>query len=250
MPGCGWSSSWANRGAWSLAPKIMMPRSAAASAISRTVLSAWPQRTLWECRSSKGVPQSPGAGRPVRQHDTVQPGMQALMNGPVIIRASESHLERKMNVTIIGTGYVGITTGLSLAYLGHDVTCIDKNPDIIARLRRGEATIHEPGLEELLAATSARFEQDIPLLEGRGVVVIAVGTPTKENGDADMRYVDAAAREVAERIQPGAELVVVNKSTVPIGSARHVEAIIERTLNERGVEADVYVASNPEFLAG
>lgn len=154
-----------------------------------------------------------------------------------------------MNVTIIGTGYVGITTGLSLSYLGHNVTCVDKNPAIVERLRRGEATIHEPGLEELLAVTSARFEQDIPVLEGRGVVVIAVGTPTKENGDADMRYVDAAAREVAEQIQPGAELVVVNKSTVPIGSARHVEAIIERTLADRGVEARVYVASNPEFLA-
>src|SRR5690606_25845161 len=80
-------------------------------------------------------------------------------------------------------------------------------------------------------------------------VLIAVGTPTKNNGDADLQYVDAAAREVAEKIAPGAELVVVNKSTVPIGSARHVEGIIHRALEARGVEADVWVASNPEFLA-
>lgn len=154
-----------------------------------------------------------------------------------------------MNVTIIGTGYVGLTTGLSLSYLGHDVTCVDKNPDIVERLKRAEPTIHEAGLKELLEVTEARFQTDIPELKGRGVVIIAVGTPTKGNGDADMQYVDAAATEVAERIQPGAELVVVNKSTVPIGSARHVESIIERNLQKRGVEATVYVASNPEFLA-
>ncbi len=154
-----------------------------------------------------------------------------------------------MNVTIIGTGYVGLTTGLSLGYLGHDVTCVDKNPSIVERLKRGEATIHEDGLEELLAVTPARFQTDIPKLKGRGVVIIAVGTPTKGNGDADLQFVDAAANEVAEQIQAGAELVVVNKSTVPIGSARHVETIIRRVLERRRVEATVHVASNPEFLA-
>lgn len=155
-----------------------------------------------------------------------------------------------MNATIIGTGYVGLTTGLALAYIGHQVTCIDKNPDIIRKLARGEATIHEPGLEELLNKGKQRlsYRQDIPELTD-GVVIIAVGTPTKANGDADLRYVDAAAKEVAERIQPGATLVVVNKSTVPIGSARHVTGIIERTLAERKVDARVWVASNPEFLA-
>ncbi|MEM6427781.1 MAG: UDP-glucose/GDP-mannose dehydrogenase family protein [Deinococcota bacterium] len=155
-----------------------------------------------------------------------------------------------MNATIIGTGYVGLTTGLALAYIGHQVTCIDKNPDIIRKLARGEATIHEPGLEELLDKGKQRlsYRQDIPELT-EGVVIIAVGTPTKANGDADLRYVDAAAKEVAERIQPGATLVVVNKSTVPIGSARHVTGIIERTLAERKVDARVWVASNPEFLA-
>jgi UDPglucose 6-dehydrogenase len=155
-----------------------------------------------------------------------------------------------MNATIIGTGYVGLTTGLALAYIGHQVTCIDKNPDIIRKLEQGQPTIHEPGLEELLDKGKQRlsYRQDIPELS-EGVIIIAVGTPTKANGDADLRYVDAAAKEVAERIQPGATLVVVNKSTVPIGSARHVTGIIERTLAERKVDARVWVASNPEFLA-
>lgn len=156
-----------------------------------------------------------------------------------------------MNVTIIGTGYVGLTTGVALAYLGHNVTCVDKNPAIVDTLSSGRSTIHEPGLEELLhaAGNRLRFQTDIPTLKGTGVVLIAVGTPTKQNGDADLQYVDAAAREVAQCIAPGAQFVVVNKSTVPIGSARHVEGIIHRELKAREVEADIWVASNPEFLA-
>jgi UDPglucose 6-dehydrogenase len=155
-----------------------------------------------------------------------------------------------MKATIIGTGYVGLTTGVALAYLGHQVTCVDKNPDIVNTLKQGKATIHEPGLETLLEQSVSRItvRQDIPELSS-GVVIIAVGTPTKANGDADLRYVDAAAKEVAERIQADATLVVVNKSTVPIGSARHVKGIIERTLAAREVSARVWIASNPEFLA-
>lgn len=156
-----------------------------------------------------------------------------------------------MKTVIIGTGYVGLTTGVALAYVGHDVTCVDLDPGIVERLSRGEATIHEPGLEELLhlAQDHLTFTTDLPDLSEETVVVIAVGTPPKENGDADMAYVDVAARQIAERIQPGADLVVVNKSTVPIGSARHVDGIVRRVLRERGVEATVAVASNPEFLA-
>jgi UDPglucose 6-dehydrogenase len=161
-----------------------------------------------------------------------------------------------MNVTIIGTGYVGLTTGLALAYLGHDVTCVDVKPDVVERLRAGTPTIFEPGLAELLAQVRdrTRFQTTIPPLKGRGVVLIAVGTPTRDDGDADLQYVDQAARDVAAAIQGGAELVVVNKSTVPIGSARHVDGIIRRELDTRGengeaVEARVAVASNPEFLA-
>ena len=156
-----------------------------------------------------------------------------------------------MKVTIIGTGYVGLTTGTALAYLGHDVTFIDKNEAIIEKLEAGVPTIHEDGLAEIMAAgkRNSIFRADIPDLSGTGVVMIAVGTPSKENGDADLSYVDAAATELADRVQPGARLVVVNKSTVPVGSARHVEGIISRRLNSRGVEAEVHVVSNPEFLA-
>ena len=156
-----------------------------------------------------------------------------------------------MNVTIIGTGYVGLTTGLALSYLGHNVTCVDVKPAVVERLRAGEATIYERGLPELLAEVKdhTRFQTGIPHLKGRGVVMIAVGTPTRADGDADLQYVDQAARDVAAAIQDGADLVVVNKSTVPIGSARHVEGIIQRALAERGVDARVAVASNPEFLA-
>jgi UDPglucose 6-dehydrogenase len=156
-----------------------------------------------------------------------------------------------MNVTIIGTGYVGLTTGVALGFLGHKVTCVDKNPAIVEKLQKGKVTIHEPGLEELLrlAMPNLSFRTTIPQLKGRGVVLIAVGTPTKANGDADLQYVDAAAKEVAACIQEGAELVVVNKSTVPIGSAQHVQGIIQRSLGANGVKANVWVASNPEFLA-
>lgn len=156
-----------------------------------------------------------------------------------------------MNITIIGTGYVGLTTGVALAYLGHDVTCVDKNPTIVETLEDGQPTIHEHGLDELLERSKSRlrFSTRIPKLSGRGVVLIAVGTPTKHNGDADLQFVDAAAQEVAECIAPGAELVIVNKSTVPIGSAKHVEGIVCRSLAARGIEASVWVASNPEFLA-
>src|SRR5690625_6700885 len=102
-----------------------------------------------------------------------------------------------MNVTIIGTGYVGLTTRLSLSYLGHDVTCVDKKPEIVERLKLGEATINEAGLTELLAEKNASFRTDIPELRGRGVVIFSVGAPMMGIGDADMQYVDAVATEVA-----------------------------------------------------
>ncbi len=156
-----------------------------------------------------------------------------------------------MNVTIIGTGYVGLTTGVALAYLGHDVTCVDKKPDVVERLQSGRPTIHEPGLDDLMNASRRRlrFTTELPELTDGGIVMVAVGTPSKENGDADLQYVDVAAGEVADRIPAGARLVIVNKSTVPIGSARHVAGIVHRRLAARGIEASVSVASNPEFLA-
>ncbi|HNQ98812.1 MAG TPA: UDP-glucose/GDP-mannose dehydrogenase family protein [Trueperaceae bacterium] len=156
-----------------------------------------------------------------------------------------------MRVTIIGTGYVGLTTGTALAYLGNEVTFVDKKREVIEQLAAGIPTIHENGLAEIMAAgrQHATFRTDIPELSGEGVVLIAVGTPSREDGDADLSFVDVAATEVADKVQPGARLVVVNKSTVPVGSARHVEGIITRRLAARGVSAEVHVASNPEFLA-
>ncbi len=156
-----------------------------------------------------------------------------------------------MRVTIIGTGYVGLTTGAALAYLGNEVTFVDKKRDVVEQLASGRPTIHESGLAEVMAAGRPRstFRTDIPELTGEGVVLIAVGTPSKDDGDADLSFVDVAATEVADKIQPGARLVVVNKSTVPVGSARHVDGIIARRLAARGVSAEVHVASNPEFLA-
>ncbi|MEJ2292446.1 MAG: UDP-glucose/GDP-mannose dehydrogenase family protein [Deinococcales bacterium] len=156
-----------------------------------------------------------------------------------------------MNVVIVGAGYVGLTTGATLAYVGHEVLCIDKNPAVVQRLRERRPTFHEPGLPELLAATGPRLSasERLPELSGEHVVILAVGTPQRDDGDADLVFVDAAARDIAARVAPGARLLVVNKSTVPLGSARHVRALLERTLAERGVDGAVRVASNPEFLA-
>ena len=156
-----------------------------------------------------------------------------------------------MNVTIIGTGYVGLTTGLALAHIGHAVTCVDTNEHVVQRLRAGQPTIYETGLPELLTTTLDRLDirTTIPKLKGHGIILIAVGTPTRPDGDADLQYVEQAAQDVAHAIHDNAELTIVNKSTVPIGSANHVRAIIQRTLEERGTHATIHVASNPEFLA-
>ena len=161
------------------------------------------------------------------------------------------HSDRGLDVTIVGAGYVGLTTGLTLAYVGHRVTLVDVDAKVLAKLRSGRVTIHERGLPDLLASVQGRvaFAGGIPPLRSGSVVLIAVGTPTRPDGDADLRYVNAAAASVAEAITPGADVVVVTKSTVPIGTSRHVRGIIERALAARGVEATIRVASNPEFLA-
>lgn len=155
-----------------------------------------------------------------------------------------------LQITIIGAGYVGLTTGLSLAYLGHRVTCIDKNASIVEKLQAGQAVTHEPGLAELLAEAGKRiaFGTDLAEAGHADIFIIAVGTPAKENGDADLSFVEAAAREIGEVLEDGSTPVIVNKSTVPIGSARRVEAVIRSCLEKRGVQVDIAVASNPEFL--
>ncbi|WP_324718096.1 UDP-glucose/GDP-mannose dehydrogenase family protein [Carboxydochorda subterranea] len=156
-----------------------------------------------------------------------------------------------MRVTIIGTGYVGLTTGVALAYVGHEVTAIDKKESVIESLLAGRPPLHEPGLPELFAEVRRRMRFDValgPETAGADVVLICVGTPPQQNGDADLRYVEEAARALAEQLPEDADTLVVNKSTVPVGSARRVEAIVREGLARRGVRAKVAVASNPEFL--
>ncbi len=158
-----------------------------------------------------------------------------------------------MQVSIIGTGYVGLTTGICLAYVGHQVTCLDTDPAKIARLESGKCPIYEPFLEELLAEARPRlrfttsYEESIP---GSQVIFIAVGTPPGEGGSPDLRYVRSAAEGIAKH-HSGGFTVVVNKSTVPIGSGNWVDSILResyQTLHGKKPDRLFAVASNPEFL--
>ena len=158
-----------------------------------------------------------------------------------------------MRVTILGTGYVGLTTGVALAYLGHDVSCVDKDEAKIERLKNGEPPIYEPHLKELLDLSQGHlrfltsYEDSVPEAE---IIFIAVGTPPRADGSPDLRFVRAAADEVGRYLGKG-YTVVVNKSTVPIGSGKWVRLVIEAAYFERhGRDADglVGVGSNPEFL--
>ncbi len=146
-------------------------------------------------------------------------------------------------VAVVGTGYVGLTTGACFAHLGHQVTCADIDVSKVERLRRGEIPIYEPGLEALvvegLAAGRLTFTDDpIAAASEAGFVYLCVPTPQGEDGSADLSYLEAAARQIGPHLQP--ETIVVNKSTVPVGSANFVAQVIGR--------GDIQVVSNPEFL--
>jgi UDPglucose 6-dehydrogenase len=160
-----------------------------------------------------------------------------------------------MRVAIVGTGYVGLTTGACLALLNHQVTCIDVDPAKIESLRAGRAPIFEPHLDELLGDVAdhiqftTKYAEAIPTAD---VVFIAVGTPSAGDGSPDLRYLESAASSIGEHIS-GRFTVVVNKSTVPIGSGNWVDAILRdayvRHHPDGPAPADVFaVASNPEFL--
>ena len=156
-----------------------------------------------------------------------------------------------MRIGIFGTGYVGLVTGTCLAEVGHDVLCIDVDAEKVGRLNRGEVPIYEPGLEPMVRANHAegrlRFGTDAAEAVDHGeVLFIAVGTPPDEDGSADLQYVLAVARTIGEHLRRPA--VVVNKSTVPVGTADKVRATIATTLQERGVDIGFDVVSNPEFL--
>ncbi len=156
-----------------------------------------------------------------------------------------------MRVTIFGTGYVGLVTGACLADVGHDVVCVDIDEVKVDGLNRGVVPIFEPGLEPMVKANHAagrlRFTTDAEAAIAHGdILFIAVGTPPDEDGSADLRYVLEVARTVGRHLSR--PVVVVDKSTVPVGTADKVRATIAAELDARGVDIDFSVASNPEFL--
>ena len=156
-----------------------------------------------------------------------------------------------MKITVIGTGYVGLVTGTCLAEVGNDVLCLDVDAEKIATLNAGGVPIHEPGLEPLIrrnaAAGRLQFTTDADAAVAHGTLqFIAVGTPPEEDGSADMQYVLAAARSIGRRMTDFK--IVVDKSTVPVGTADRVRAAIAEELAARGAKLAFAVASNPEFL--
>lgn len=156
-----------------------------------------------------------------------------------------------MKVTIFGSGYVGLVTGVCLAEVGHQVICVDIDQNKINKLNQGIIPIYEPGLEELVLRNKANgrllFTTDTAQAVAFGQIqFIAVGTPPDEDGSADLQYVLAVANSIATHMTD--YKVVVDKSTVPVGTADRVRAAIESKLAERGVDLEFDVVSNPEFL--
>ena len=156
-----------------------------------------------------------------------------------------------MNIAIVGTGYVGLVSGTCFAETGVNVTCVDVDAQKIERLKNGEIPIYEPGLDQLVVknvkAGRLKFTTDLAsILNEQEIVFSAVGTPPDEDGSADLKYVLQVAKTIGENLNH--YLVVVTKSTVPVGTARKVRHAIEEELMKRGVDIPFDVASNPEFL--
>ncbi len=159
-----------------------------------------------------------------------------------------------MRVCVIGTGYVGLVTGACLAYIGHDVICVDNNEEKVKLMKSGQSPIHEPGLPEVIAESIRKgkieFTTDIAAGVNHGeILFIAVGTPSLADGRSDMRYVEAVARSIGESLTEGYR-VIVNKSTVPIGSGDWVRMIVmDGMLGKSNIDQIQFdVVSNPEFL--
>lgn len=156
-----------------------------------------------------------------------------------------------MKITIVGTGYVGLVTGTCFSEVGIDVTCIDIDKKKIEGLKNGVMPIYEPGLEPMVKSNleKGRLHFSTSLkdnLKDSEAVFIAVGTPPGEDGSADLKYVLAVAREVGQHMED--YMVVVTKSTVPVGTAKKVKAAVQEELDKRGANIGFDVASNPEFL--
>ncbi|MFM9157378.1 MAG: UDP-glucose 6-dehydrogenase, partial [Dolichospermum sp.] len=174
-----------------------------------------------------------------------------------------------MRVCVIGTGYVGLVTGACLAHIGHDVICIDNNEEKVKLMKSGQSPIFEPGLSEIMKSAinsgNIQFSSDLAAGVDHGeILFIAVGTPPLPNGESDTRYVEAVARGIGENLNGGYK-VIVNKSTVPIGSGDWVRMIVLDGIAERQktflasgnttsndkfseIAHDFDVVSNPEFL--
>src|SRR3989339_445342 len=150
-----------------------------------------------------------------------------------------------MKVTVIGTGYVGLVSGVCFAEFGHDVTCVDINEKVIAGLREGKSHIYEPGLTDMMGrnmkANRVSFSTNYSSVKNSKVVFLAVGTPSGEDGSADLSYLQEATISVASEL--AAETIVVIKSTVPIGTHKEIEATIAKHTKNK-----FYLVNNPEFL--
>jgi len=156
-----------------------------------------------------------------------------------------------MNVCIVGTGYVGLVSAACFAEMGNNIFCVDVNPKVVEKLKNGKVHIYEPGLEELVKRNTeeGRLHFTTSLEEGMKesqVVFITVGTPSLPNGRCDLKYVDAVAREIGEKMTDSK--IVVDKSTVPVGTADRVRGIIKEAQEKRSVSIPFDVVSNPEFL--
>ena len=156
-----------------------------------------------------------------------------------------------MNIAIVGTGYVGLVSGTCFADTGAIVTCVDVDKDKIERLQRGDIPIYEPGLDELVIknvkAGRLKFTTSLAeVLNDQQIVFSAVGTPPDEDGSADLKYVLQVARTIGQNLNK--YVVVVTKSTVPVGTAAKVRTAIQEELDKRGLDVKFDVASNPEFL--
>ena len=172
-----------------------------------------------------------------------------------MLKRKEGRRPEVFRVGVVGAGYVGLVTGACLAFLGHRVTLIDINEDRVADLERAQIPFYEPGLKELIAGSSERLRfttELVPTVHGADVVFIAVDTPQGENGSADLSSVAAVARGIGRALaltDRDYPLMVVNKSTVPVGSGDYVSMLIEEGAAEAGNGgANFQVVSNPEFL--
>lgn len=156
-----------------------------------------------------------------------------------------------MRICIVGTGYVGLVSAACFAEMGNDVRCVDVNPQIVARLQQGEVPIFEPGLEDLVRRNSAQNRLSFTTKIADGLrnaqfAFICVGTPPRSDGSCDLTFVENVAREIGEHMD--SPLIVVDKSTVPVGTADRVAALVAESLAQRGATIPFEVVSNPEFL--